>query len=484
MDALSLSEEMDNDILEGFGALSLSGNANKSVEKPLPDVPPQGDRVNPVSKPVDGDNDRGSGSKSKLQRFVGGLNPRLLLNAKRDEFRRPLLESPSPNGRVVSMPLPVTMPSPRRESLSRTMQHALQMMDTSGKPEATPEPPLTPPVAPFRTNRSISGSSNAPPSRPKPNSHASSPAKSPPSISASGGLSRTANPATPSRARAQSISASTTPSPSKAVQCDAIAKSTGKRCLRTIKPPLTHAGMVPRPAVYCNMHLPKVHAELGFYINGRGDLVEFEKYVPRYLQLGTQQALKAEMAKAPSTADVPGYIYAFEVLDLSGDKRHLIQLKVGRAVNLQKRLDQWNKQCASKDHIPRGWWPDTLDSDPEIANGGLLRDHIITGEPGPLCHRVERLVHLELADLSLYAPYLEPGWPKAVSFNQSSSTASSTLSSIKRTADHWCADCGTRHVEIFSFLRPENEKYKGKEWELIVKPVIEKWGRFVKEHYS
>lgn len=332
MDALSLSEEMDNDILEGFRALSLSGNANKSVEKPLPDVPPQGDRVNPVSKPVDRDNDRGSGSKSKLQRFVGGLNPRLLLNAKRDEFRRPLLESPSPNGRVVSMPLPVTMPSPRRESLSRTMQHALQMMDTPGKPEATPEPPLTPPVAPFRTNRSISGSSNAPPSRPKPNSHASSPAKSPPSISASGGLSRTANPATPSRARAQSISASTTPSPSKAVQCDAIAKSTGKRCLRTIKPPLTHAGMVPRPAVYCNMHLPKVHAELGFYINGRGDLVEFEstfvypfplkwpfimlvsEYVPRYLQLGTQQALKAEMAKAPSTADVPGYIYAFEVL--------------------------------------------------------------------------------------------------------------------------------------------------------------------------
>lgn len=39
-------------------------------------------------------------------------------------------------------------------------------------------------------------------------------------------------------------------------------------------------------------------------------------------------------------------------------------------------------------------------------------------------------------------------------------------------------------MEIFSFLRPENEKYKGKEWELIVKPVIEKWGRFVKEHYS
>ena len=86
------------------------------------------------------------------------------------------------------------------------------------------------------------------------------------------------------------------------------------------------------PAVYCNVHLPRVHTELGFYINGCGDLVRFEstfvrpfplkrpfimlasEYVPTYLQLGTQQALKAEMAKAPSTADVSGYIYAFEVL--------------------------------------------------------------------------------------------------------------------------------------------------------------------------
>lgn len=43
---------------------------------------------------------------------------------------------------------------------------------------------------------------------------------------------------------------------------------------------------------------------------------------------------------------------------------------------------------------------------------------------------------------------------------------------------------GKYHTEIFSFRRPENGKYKGREWELIVKPVIEKWGKFVKEHHS
>ena len=34
------------------------------------------------------------------------------------------------------------------------------------------------------------------------------------------------------------------------------------------------------------------------------------------------------------------------------------------------------------------------------------------------------------------------------------------------------------HKEIFSFPRA-NGRYKGKEWEEIVKPVIEKWGGFV-----
>ncbi|KIK11410.1 hypothetical protein PISMIDRAFT_496835 [Pisolithus microcarpus 441] len=43
---------------------------------------------------------------------------------------------------------------------------------------------------------------------------------------------------------------------------------------------------------------------------------------------------------------------------------------------------------------------------------------------------------------------------------------------------------GVVHREIFSFRRPNGGKYEGREWEGIVKPVIEKWGRFVKEYYS
>jgi hypothetical protein len=40
------------------------------------------------------------------------------------------------------------------------------------------------------------------------------------------------------------------------------------------------------------------------------------------------------------------------------------------------------------------------------------------------------------------------------------------------------------HREIFAFPRPGEGLYKGREWELLVQPVIEKWGRFVSEYYA
>ena len=40
----------------------------------------------------------------------------------------------------------------------------------------------------------------------------------------------------------------------------------------------------------------------------------------------------------------------------------------------------------------------------------------------------------------------------------------------------------TKHQEIFSFERVMGGRYKNKEWEEIVKPVIEKWGGFVEAY--
>lgn len=126
-----------------------------------------------------------------------------------------------------------------------------------------------------------------------------------------------------------------------------------------------------------------------------------------------------------------------------------MHLKVGRAVNLVKRIDQWGKQCGSKEQVLRGWWPGTIeddDGDP-VANGSLMKGRVKAGDKGPLCHRLERLVHLELADLAVNTPYLEPGFPTAKT-KDAEGSGSSTPSkkpppspSARKLLDKPCPDC-------------------------------------------
>lgn len=70
-------------------------------------------------------------------------------------------------------------------------------------------------------------------------------------------------------------------------------------------------------------------------------------------------------------------------------------------------MDQWSKQCGSKEQIVRGWWPGGVVHD----EANLMKGVIKAGEKGAWCHRLERLVHLELADLAVNTPYLDPGFP-------------------------------------------------------------------------
>ena len=159
------------------------------------------------------------------------------------------------------------------------------------------------------------------------------------------------------------------------------------------------------------------------------------------------------MTKLPSAADVAGFIYTFEIRGEfrpsiyslhkksnggSTDESDLdhIHLKVGRAVNLTQRLDQWDKQCGTKqrEHIIRGWWPGTVEDGGDVANGGSpLKGKVVPGEKGAYCHRLERLIHLELGDLVLSQQYIDPGFPKVDSAN------------VKKTGlvtKQKCAECG------------------------------------------
>lgn len=125
-----------------------------------------------------------------------------------------------------------------------------------------------------------------------------------------------------------------------------------------------------------------------------------------------------------------------------------------------KRIDQWGKQCGSKEQVLRGWWPGTVedeDGDP-AANVSLMKGRVKAGDKGPLCHRLERLVHLELADLAANAPYLDPDYPNNISKKDVSSSGTPSKKppaspAAKKLLEKPCADCGYhRHTWLFKSL--------------------------------
>ncbi|KAH8102940.1 hypothetical protein BXZ70DRAFT_889733 [Cristinia sonorae] len=218
---------------------------------------------------------------------------------------------------------------------------------------------------------------------------------------------------------------------------------------------------------YCHKHAPDVLKQTLCYVNGHPDPVKFDEWIPPYLQPTTAAPLRMTMTLPPSKKETDGYIYTFEIIDPS-DKEH-VHLKVGRSVNLNQRIDRWGKQCGSKEQVLRGWWPGHQDD-----KKSLLKGTVDPGPPGPLNHKLERLIHLELADIALNTPYLDRSWPKL------KSAPAPNPKPVVRTA---CPDCGAVHQEIFTFKRMSGSN-KGKEYDLLVKRIVAKWGSYVQQYYG
>lgn len=200
------------------------------------------------------------------------------------------------------------------------------------------------------------------------------------------------------------------------------------------------------------------------------------KWIPTVLSDETTSVLAGELEKPISDADEPGYIYMFWMTpsgndndnggstsrsglptrDIassllpppSGSGRHqnprrisealqtardlntlasnptdnspgTLRLKIGRTSNVQRRLNEWTRQCSHDLTLIR-YYPYTP-SAPSPARQGAGRHSspgLQAGRKVPHVHRVERLIHLELADI------------KARDLGK-------------------CADCGKEHREWF-----------------------------------
>lgn len=233
---------------------------------------------------------------------------------------------------------------------------------------------------------------------PGPQSAASSPGPAMPSPASAPGYGRASSQPPPS----------TSPQPATAdalTQCAGVTKK-GVRCTRKVKSPPALGFINPEDEIprYCHQHSKELLEVTGFY-STKG-WVEFDDWIPKYLDPDTQTILRAEMEKPISTADVPGYIYCYELRDTAHEE--IVHLKVGRAVNLVKRIDEWTKSCESKEPILRGWYPGP-DTE-EAGRVSMMKGVVTNGRKGANCHRLERLIHLELADLVINKPYLIDGF--------------------------------------------------------------------------
>ncbi|KZS98987.1 hypothetical protein SISNIDRAFT_447819 [Sistotremastrum niveocremeum HHB9708] len=416
----------------------------------------------------------------------------------------PPLPRPPPMLYDSPTPYPVRMPVPHlpaSSSTSLTMKHALE----------TPINPPSPSPS-FPTGSELARLSPPTPlTRPRsnPNPPPASPAKSlapPPSSS------RRASEPPPSSTKSNKGKSKPT-----SVLCEGVNKGSGLPCKNRVKVPVAEPVYEDEERQFlnlCHVHRESI-LEIRAFKAGE-ETVRFADWVPDYLSSGTRAQLHHDMSKPRSDKDQPGYIYVFEIHD--DNKPDIIQLKVGRAHKLNKRLDQWQKQCGSKIQITRGWWPGTVDESGRGGGKATLGVFMHPGEPGPWCHRLEKLIHLELADLVLYQQYLHSEYPLAnfetihgkvenVSDDSLSETGNSQAvqskgkkkargsqvqalgkeeHNVNRAAllqlkKEICDDCGTVHQEIFAFRRAEG-KYKGREFEAIVEPIIHKWGQYVAKY--
>ena len=168
--------------------------------------------------------------------------------------------------------------------------------------------------------------------------------------------------------------------------------------------------------------------------------------IPPTLSPQTTAALLSELAKPISDSDAPGYIYMFlgasgtsslptrcpsaeavasalatpkrpgrdrSVSDIfrttqssrptapsvDGNKKTVI-LKIGRTSNVHRRLNEWIRQCSLDLTLIR-YYPYTPSSSPSSRPSLSPSSNAATLLPGrkaPHIHRVERLIHLELAE--------------------------------------------------------------------------------------
>ncbi|WWC86357.1 uncharacterized protein L201_001231 [Kwoniella dendrophila CBS 6074] len=274
------------------------------------------------------------------------------------------------------------------------------------------------------------------------------------------------------------------------VQCSGFTR-TGQKCKRLVKASAPYLSVRDTNIIeesdersdrimgrYCKDHAGMICQVDGFYWKGDGSKpaiwIDFDEFLPSNLDQQTQTLLRMTMESKLTTKESPGYLYAYELRDL--ETPDVVYFKVGRTDNVPRRIGEWTNQCQSKTPTLRDIFP--LPPPPpssskqfsfDFTNQGasLYRSDTLTTSflPGATKHlnlplkamkRWERLVHLELSDMS-------------------TNLSDESAKAFKKSREN-CIDCGLSHKEIFPLPKRQNIQ----PYENIVVETICRWEKFIR----
>lgn len=203
----------------------------------------------------------------------------------------------------------------------------------------------------------------------------------------------------------------------------------------------------PPPSKY---HQPPLPSPAKSYRSEISITAQMKHLIPDSLDAATASALMAELVRPVTESDEPGYIYIFWLVDETDEQgthqrapveaarsllapppstahgrrasdtvsryasqshrngrpgKQTMLLKIGRAANVQRRMNQWQRQCGYDVEVLR-YYPYASSTTPTPSPGGHRRGSDsppMAGMMTPHAKRVERLVHIELTGMGLRA---------------------------------------------------------------------------------
>ncbi|KAI0754547.1 hypothetical protein C8Q80DRAFT_1094948, partial [Daedaleopsis nitida] len=196
---------------------------------------------------------------------------------------------------------------------------------------------------------------------------------------------------------------------------------------------------------FCGRHLDELVRPTHFLSPKTGWRVAFSgtasDYIPTYLDQRTQLLLRMEMMRDLSPTEEAGFIYCLKLSLPRSESDH-----VGRTNDVYRRLREWRTRCRS--------------------SRPALLGYIQTSK----AHLLERLVQLELYDMTANVPYIHVRFPDV----------SGGLRMGAQFERSPCKDCHARHQEIFHL--PRRRGSIGTEWALIVWPMVERYKDYIENH--